>query len=131
MNIGISLPALGLNIVGWGLIVSCAAIFIQRRFGRAWLYRAAGLGTVTVTALATIAFHRSFPDSGGRVIGTLFSIGMVVGVPIAAVTFATARRSAIASTGQAMFWLMISYLASLPVAVLLATIPDLYRFFQA
>jgi hypothetical protein len=132
MNVGASLAVLALTLAAWGMIISGAAVVIERAAGPRWLWRACLLFVVLVTGAGTIAFHRSFPGGAGTVTGTLYMLGVLVGLPSAAVAFVSSRegrRPDRSSWGRQLVWSYVAYLMALPPALLLGALPDIVRVF--
>jgi hypothetical protein len=131
--VGVSLPALGITLLGWGLLFATAAVITQRRLGAPWAYWGWAVTTTLIAGLAAIAFDHSFPNSEGRIAGTLFTFAALAGIPAGAAVLAavqTARLNPEQTWLRQIAWSFLAFVASLPVALVLAIMPDLLRFFQ-
>ena len=119
------------GLVLWGLIFSICATFVERRFGRHWVWRGWILAVITLTALATIMFHRRFPQSPS-VPTTVYMLGMMIAIPSGAVAFAairSGRRTPKRSWIRHLAITVLGYFASLPIALIVGVLPDIAALF--
>jgi hypothetical protein len=120
-----------LSLLLWGLLGSGIAVFVERRFGRAWVWRAWAVAIVLLTTLGTLAFHRSFPNAG-NVLTSIYMIGAFAAIPSAAISYASIR---LGKRDPKPTWLrhvvlcLVAYVLALPVAFVLGALPDVARLF--
>lgn len=129
LNMGVSLIGLAIYVVGWGGILSSLAVLVVRKAGPRWLWVGWILAAVTLTTLGTIMFHRAFPDVG-TVFGTVYTIGVFVGMPtatIAAVATRISQRNPVPNSALHIVLSFAAYTAATPLAVVLAALPDIAR----
>lgn len=86
--VGSALGALVFSLVIWGVLVSGAAVLIERRLGAGTVWIAWASCVVVARSLGTFAFQRSFPGVDS-VTTSVYMTGMFVGIPTAAVAMAS------------------------------------------
>jgi hypothetical protein len=131
VNAGASLYALVILVVGWGIVLAAAAVTLERRLGARAVWIGWIIMVVLVAAWSSLRFHRSFPESGSF-FGSFYTLSAFVGVPTAALAWATVRTgSAGTNRGRArqVITAFAAFLLAMPLGVCLAAIPDIRRIF--
>jgi hypothetical protein len=121
-----------LNLMFWGIVLSAAAVAINRRFGPRWVWRGWILVVLILTLLGTVVFHRSFTGDVGAPATTIYMLGMFIGIPTGAIALVSSRvnrrlppRSWIAHLGLTLG----AFVTAIPVALVVGSIPDIARMF--
>lgn len=131
VSVGASLIGLVVYILGWGVLFSTAAVATVRKAGPRWVWIGWAIVTCALTVLGTVAFHRSIP-AADRVLGTIYMLSVLVGVPTAAVALAAARisrRNTMPGWARHTSLTLLAYFGALPIALLLGLLPDIARLF--
>jgi hypothetical protein len=119
------------TVLVWGIIGSGIAVFVERRYGGAWVWRAWAAAVVLLTAYGTLAFHRSFPNAGS-VVTTVYMASVFSAIPSAVISYASIR---LGKREPKPTWLrhvglcLVAYFLALPFAFVLGVLPDLARLF--